>query len=226
MVPVSASSQVIMASRTNSPFRQENVLWTDLQASDSQESDSEDTDSEDTDSRKANPDIPRRTYPKPDLTYGFPIISPTKSSPKGFVRDEYIQSFSLSVLGKLRTKRVHSAATSGLRNWILKGDDGKLKAPDLLCFPWAIVETKHCLGSSGEVEKCYCQAANASADAFSLQEQLLTVAFDNTPRTLSPIIAFTCIGPRIKVWLTYRWKQSDPEKTLIVSIEDAVSSGF
>ena len=147
-----------------------------------------------------------------------------KGLSKGFVKGEYIQRFSLDVLGKLLSNRVHCATSTGLRRWTKTKDDVKLKAPDLLCYPWAIVEMKYFLATKVKVEKCYCRAANASAAALSLREQLLAPAFGTIPRTLSPIITFTCIGPRIKVWLTYRWKKT--ERTFIVSIEDAVSSEF
>jgi hypothetical protein len=207
MVLVSTSSQTVAISETNNSFRQENFQWNEFQ-----------------DWQESIPHFKRRTDPKPDLTYGFPIISSPKGLPRGFVKEEYIQSFFLSVLGKLCSNGVHSATTTGLRRWTETKDDVKLKAPDLLCYPWAIVEMKHSQVSPAEVEKCYCQAANASAAALSLQEQLFAPAFGTIPKTLSPIIAFTCIGPRIKVWLTYRWKGSG--KTFIVSNEDVVFSGF
>jgi hypothetical protein len=207
MVFVSTSSQTVTISEAKSSFRQENFLWNEFQ-----------------DWQKQFPHFKRRTDPKPDLTYGFPIISSPEGLPEGFVKDEYIQSFSLDVLGKLRSNGVHSATTTGLRRWAETKNGVKLKAPDLLCYPWAIVEMKHSQVSSAEVEKCYCQAANASAAALSLQEQLLALAFGTIPRTLSPIIAFTCIGPRIKVWLTYRWKGFG--KKFIVSNKDVAFSGF
>jgi hypothetical protein len=171
-------------------YRQENYQWTDFKSWE-----------------EAPANLKRRTEPKPDLTYGFPIISSTKGLPKGFVRDEYVQCFSLDVLGKLRSNGVCSATTTGLQKWNKHKNESKLKATDLLCFPWAVVETKHMLVSAAEVEKCYCQAANASAAALSLRQELVTLAFGAIPETLSPIIAFTCIGPRIKVWLTYRIEQ-------------------
>jgi len=112
----------------------------------------------------------------------------------------------------------------GLRRWTTTKKDDDLRAHDVLCYPWAIVEMKHFRVSPAEVNNCYCQAANASSAALSLQEHLLVRAYGAIPKTLSPIIAFTCIGPRIKVWLTYRWETSEAKIT--VSIEDEVSSGF
>src|SRR5947209_157120 len=100
MVLASASSQIVVASETNDLFRQENFQWNEFR--NWQESIS---------------GITRRTDPKPDLTYGFPIISSAEGSLKGFARDEYFQSFSLNVLRKLHSQGVSSAVTAGLRRW-------------------------------------------------------------------------------------------------------------
>ena len=81
---------------------------------------------------------------------------------------------------------------------------------------------KHFRVSPAVVKNCYCQAANASSAALSLQAHLLARAYGTVPKALSPIIAFTCIGPRIKVWLTYRLETS--QGTIIVSIEDEACS--
>ena len=67
---------------------------------------------------------------------------------------------------------VHSTPNTGLRRWTKTGKDDGLKTHDLLCYPWAIVELKHSLVSQAEVKVCYYQAANASAAALSLQENL------------------------------------------------------
>jgi hypothetical protein len=190
MVLVRCLKSVPIASTAYLLYRQENYQWTDFKSWE-----------------EAPINLKRRTDPKPDLTYGFPILSSTKDMPKGFVRDEYVQCYSLDVLGKLRSNSVCSATTTGLRKWTKNKDESKLKASDLLCFPWAIVEMKHFLVSAAQVEYCYCQAANASAAALSLRRELLTMAFGVIPDTLSPVIAFTCIGPQIKVWLTYRTVQ-------------------
>ncbi|KAL9115200.1 MAG: hypothetical protein Q9227_000994 [Pyrenula ochraceoflavens] len=164
---------------------------------------------------KLLPGLTKRTIRKPDLTYGFPILSSSEGLPKGFARDSYVQSFSLDVLAKLRSDYVHSTTTKGLRGWPKAKKTTALKAHDLLCYPWAVAEMKHSSVSQSEVEHCYCQAANASAAALTLQEQLLEQAFGDSPEEVLPIIAFTCIGPRVKVWLTYRAEGESGSSTIM-----------
>lgn len=83
----------------------------------------------------SNPQTKRRKDPKPDLTYGFPMIPPQKDPSKDFLRGEYIQSFSLNVLRELHLERVYSAPTTGLRRWTDKMNDDDLKGPDWMCYP-------------------------------------------------------------------------------------------
>jgi hypothetical protein len=52
-------------------------------------------------------------------------------------------------------------------------------------------------------ERCYCQAANASAAALDIRTELFTKAFGGADLTVPPVIAFTCVGHVVKVWLTY-----------------------
>ncbi|KAI9695123.1 MAG: hypothetical protein M1820_008891 [Bogoriella megaspora] len=148
--------------------------------------------------------IQRRKSPQPDLTYGFPIISHSDCLPAGFAEDDYVQSFSLDVLRRLRSNEVFTAPASGLRRLNKNGSTAKIEIHDKLCFPWAIVEFKDDQASPAEIKECYCQAANGSAAALSLRERLFHQAQSQVPKTVPPVIAFTCIGPRIKLWLTYR----------------------
>jgi hypothetical protein len=77
-----------------------------------------------------------------------------------------------------------------------------LPSSDFLCFPWAVVEAKHAQLEMSAEEYCQCQLANATACAYDLQETLIRSVNDSCP--VDPIIGFTCIGPRVKLWLTYR----------------------
>jgi hypothetical protein len=56
------------------------------------------------------------------------------------------------------------------------------------------------------VERCYCQAANAAAAALDLQAQLFDKLKYQRSAQLPPVVAFTCIGPVVKVWLAYQEK--------------------
>ena len=101
----------------------------------------------------------------------------------------------------------------------------QLRATDLICFPWAIVEvkknkekimpgaayTKHnrkiARKNEASEQFCYCQAANASASALTMREELTVVANDPSElRDALVIFSFTCIGPSVKLWVTYRRK--------------------
>lgn len=56
------------------------------------------------------------------------------------------------------------------------------------------------------VERCYCQAANAAAVALDLQAQLFDKLKDSRSLQPPPVLAFTCVGPVVKVWLAYQDK--------------------
>lgn len=138
--------------------------------------------------------------------------------------------------------------TTGLRKWTQSPQNTFLSTKDLACFPWAIVEFKKQVQGSevAPKERCYCQAANASAAALALQAQLSVKAMeatiekgryyqaadasaasptlqaqlsakareeqklrDDACSRLLPIISFTCVGPIVKVWLTYYKERSN-----------------
>jgi hypothetical protein len=110
-----------------------------------------------------------------------------------------IQYFTLDTLGILRSDGVHSETTTGLRKWSQNEiDKADLKTPNLLYYPWAIVETKHFKVPSSSKEYCHCQAVNASSAALHLREKLLNLAAGKI-KTSAPIIAFPCIGPHVKL---------------------------
>ncbi|CAO2657104.1 Nn.00g032300.m01.CDS01 [Neocucurbitaria sp. VM-36] len=155
-----------------------------------------------------NTNLARRTRPKPDLTYAFPILNKSFNKLRGFERDDFTKAFSAQSLGTLTQKKIICTPTTGLRNWMKTPHRTFLGSADLACFPWAVVEFKRepRPGVSLE-ERCYCQAANASAAALDLRTQLLTD--DDACSTVPPVIAFTCVGHIVKVWLTYS-EAADP----------------
>jgi hypothetical protein len=167
---------------------------------------------------RLDPSIARLTQPKPDLTYGFPVISPDKEAFGIFEGSAKRNSFSLPVLEQLRTSQnehLISTPTTGLYNSARKKKGKALEAKDLMCFPWAIIEVKRGTADDGQkaeardhakrAEFCYCQAANASAAALTLREDLAAKAKD-TSNLIGPrvIFSFTCVGSAVKLWLTYR----------------------
>jgi hypothetical protein len=188
---------------------------------------------------RLDPGIARLTQPKPDLTYGFPIILPDKKSYQSKQGD----SFSLPVLEQLRNngkESLISTPTTALYNWATKKNAKLLEAKDRMCFPWAVVEIKRgtafykqqdttdneCHGSANNElrvkkaaaraherrkEFCYCQAANASAAGLTLRENLATRANDTSKLDDARVMfAFTCVGSAVKLWITYRQKPVCP----------------
>lgn len=157
----------------------------------------------------------RRTQPKPDHTYAFQVQDTSRSEPKGFARDASVQTLSLQVLGSLVKQGVSCAPTTGLRKWVDAPIKPALSSHDASCFPWAIVEFKKTFttGSNANEEKCYCQAANAAAAALELQGQLFDKANGGLSSQLPPVIAFTCVGPIVRVWLAYQDGAGPTEET-------------
>lgn len=164
------------------------------------------------------PGIRKRTGPKPDLTYGFKA-GENGSKLREFEKMPYFQNFSFEVLGKLlaRDPPIQSTVTTGLSRWGSMGSgtrplyhgskhSRRLMTPDYLCFPWAVVEVKHAQAQMPDEEFCQCQLANSTACAYEMQENLVASVSDSLP--VDPIIGFTCIGPRVKLWLTYRGNDS------------------
>ncbi|KAH7075071.1 hypothetical protein FB567DRAFT_536111 [Paraphoma chrysanthemicola] len=147
------------------------------------------------------PDLHPRTLPKPDLAYAFPMVNRMFDNLKGAERDEFSRCFSLEAIQMLAAKGTISTVTTGLRNSTRPNKKPILSTADRACFPWAIVEVKKQVPASQctPVERCYCQAANAAAAAIALRAQL----FRNAYSTMPPVIAFTCCGPDVRVWLMY-----------------------
>jgi hypothetical protein len=159
--------------------------------------------------------VNKRTQPKPDLTYAFPVQG--SDSPKGLARDELFRTLSFEVLSGLMSHGVSCVPTTGLRKWTKDSEKTTLRGLDRSCFPWAIVEMKRDAATSDEsLERCCCQAANAAAAALELQAQLFDKLGEASPE-LPPVVAFTCIGPIVKVWLAYQDQTLSSKKRCQVS---------
>jgi len=129
--------------------------------------------------------------PKPDLTFGFKA------------QESQTTRFSIDNLGKLQDQKpaIYSTLTPKLLKYF-QGKPIKLMNSDTLCFPWAVVEAKHAQVYEKDAEYSYCQLANATACAFKLRENLVKSVHDTN--IIDPIIGFTCVGPVVRLWLTYR----------------------
>jgi hypothetical protein len=164
---------------------------------------------------EGNANIARLSSPKPDLTYAFPIFKDAVDLPGGFVDYDCAKNFSVDYLMQLR-----QPSTNGLRlkcslnAGLYKASQRKCKIDELndyelMCFPWALVEVKKPDVQDKDVEKCYCQAANGSAIALKILGSVFFEAYGSIPDDLPPIIAFTCIGPDLRLWLAYVDRQPE-----------------
>jgi hypothetical protein len=169
-----------------------------------------------------DPRISRPTDPKPDFTYGFPITKTDDSLPTGFRQEECVENFSLEVLARLRSKGVISAPRSGLHNWA-KNKRGDTKRSDLICFPWAVVELKIAKVPPKEIQFCYCQAANGASTALKIYENLSRDATGKIDCRIPPVVAFTCIGPEVKVWLAYSCRKQNQSSCHVTKLKPIIS---
>jgi hypothetical protein len=183
------------------PFREGNVLWTEFP-----------------NLRPCSTTPAPRTRPKPDLTYAFPVTDCSLDKLRGFERDVLSTAFTIQTLSTLTQRGTICAPTAGLRNWP-KPTRRPLETKDLACFPWAVVEVKKHVRTKDvtPIERCYCQAANASAAALDIRAQLFNKVSGDAVSPLPPVIAFTCIGHIVKVWLTYL-DTSDADRTAHVQV--------
>ncbi|KAL1801647.1 hypothetical protein ACET3X_001989 [Alternaria dauci] len=134
---------------------------------------------------------PVRTEPKPDLAYLFPIIDPACNMARVLHLDPRVENFTLPVLSELRkTKEIISSPTTTLLN----RNPTKLGASDLACFPWAVIEVKRGTWKDDSAEFCYCQAANGSAEALIIREELAAKVRDPSNDALV-IFSFTLLSP-------------------------------
>lgn len=116
---------------------------------------------------------------------------------------EGIANFSLTFHRKLCKQSIVTCPCSSLQA-DEDHDQGRLRKPHRVCFPWAVIEIKRDQGPRSASEYCSCQAANGAAAALALQQPLVRAVFGKDAETyLFPVISFTCVGPRVKTWIAY-----------------------
>jgi hypothetical protein len=162
--------------------------------------------------RTLNPQGGRLTTPKPDLTYGFPVYKSMGDLPKGAAHMDLFRNFSADTIRKL--SRSPWELKSSLTTKIPQGDLEDLQNSDTMCFPWAVVEVKKCPRRQDVRHRCYRQAANASATALDITTRLFEEPGGHVSDDLPPIIAFTCVGPELRLWLTF-WVTIDGRKVKV-----------
>ncbi|KAI9714004.1 MAG: hypothetical protein M1820_000734 [Bogoriella megaspora] len=143
------------------------------------------------------------TQPKPDFAYAFNIYD-IKDGATGHWRTNDAQNFSLKELRRLRERSDgRCLLSSPTKNFWIQ-EDGNYQDQKMSCFPWAVVESKK--NRMNTAEFCYCQAANAACAAVKLMENLIRSpeSVHNVDKeTIPPVVAFTTVGPYVKVWLAY-----------------------
>ena len=125
--------------------------------------------------------------PKPDFWFGLGLYKEKQLSrlrglelkDKGI---EYLTQKSLVCISQARTEKlIYQPVKSG----------------KCVAFPWMVVELKK---EKGDKEECVLQAANASHTSLMLCEQLAARA----SRDPLPIVAFTSVGPKAKLFIAYK----------------------
>ena len=161
--------------------------------------------------RNSDKSIQQLTGPKPDFTYGFPINKTVDRLAPGFQDHELVTNFLLEVLGKLRSDGLISSPLTGLEHWP-KAKKLNWSQSHLVCFPWAVVELNPVYAQD---VFCYDQAANAASAALTIFDDLCKKATGVDSPGKSPVVAFTCIGPSIRLWLAY---SSPPQSTTVCHV--------
>lgn len=82
-----------------------------------------------------------------------------------------------------------------------------------MAYPWAVVEVKPEDVSDSTEQFCFEQAANASAAAIRMYKRLVDRCQGLGAAQIPPVIAYTCVGHKVKVWLTF----FDEKEAVIVS---------
>ena len=146
------------------------------------------------------PEQPKPTQPKPDIYFAIQVYE-RLPSPMGFLNRGF-QNLTLEALcsyqGLTCSPSKHLPKCKPIR------EHEKHKA----CFPFAIVELKSDTAPKSEIAKCYCQAANAASCALAMlcnlcEQTLNAMYWRGEHNQVLPVVAFTFIGPKAKVWLAY-----------------------
>lgn len=146
------------------------------------------------------------TTPKPDMFLGHPILKPNEDA-KGLEKSAPVYNFSLSKLYPLLKAGLYSSPTTGLSKYGInrprtRAASQEMSNDHLVCFPFAVIELKHQSVGGSREQQCFCQAANAASVALNMLENLYSLADQRqNSHHVPPIVAFTCIGPKIRLWI-------------------------
>ena len=129
----------------------------------------------------------QRHRPKPDFWFGLGLYDEKQLSRlKGLeIKDKGIEYFTQRKLEEISTTRTE--------NLIYQPVDARRYA----AFPWMVVEIKK---EFGDEEECIRQAANAGHTSLMLSKGLAARANMDA----LPIVAFTSVGPKAKIFIVYK----------------------
>ncbi|KAG8527327.1 uncharacterized protein KY384_007479 [Bacidia gigantensis] len=144
------------------------------------------------------PFAPYPTHPKPDFYFSIQIYEKLRE-PMGFFNKAFQE---LSFESLKACKGLRYCPSIAPRNAMHEGSQHNV------CFPFAIAEVKADGVSDAKVTECFCQAANAASCALAMLCDLSrhnpnAEYWHRLHHDILPVICFTFIGYRAKVWLAY-----------------------
>ena len=145
------------------------------------------------------PDEVRPTRPMPDIYFAIRIQN-GEPEPKGFLRHQTFRNFTHRALIACKGLRYSPSADPETDMYNYKHHQ--------ICFPFAIVETKHQGVPKPKIEACYCQAANSSSTALAMLCNLSKPIrgaqhWWGKHNEVPPVVSFTFIGYHVRLWLSY-----------------------
>ncbi|KAH6677435.1 hypothetical protein B0J14DRAFT_584240 [Halenospora varia] len=161
--------------------------------------------------RTAPPNAPPLTAPKADLYIALPIFSKDFTA-TGFHKDDCIKNFTQDNLTRLEKSKNGNLISNPITPMLDTLKD--ITEKHLVCFPSTVVEIKHHKVNQSEIRKCYAQAANASATALSMLGRLSHLSIpSHAVGEIQPVVAFTFIGNKFRVWVTHIVTKCDASNT-------------
>jgi hypothetical protein len=145
--------------------------------------------------------------PKPDRAFYFTIHNFT--SPQNIpsserwlwedsAQEKLIENFSLDVLDSLWQNGLQFCLSTK------SNESDRYRPRELQCFPWLIIEHKRANPGKAEIEKCYCQAANAGSAALMMLQTAAKYAENRDQgQHVPPVVTITTISKEVRVWVVF-----------------------
>ena len=142
--------------------------------------------------------------PMPDFWFGLGLYHEKQLSRlKGLERkDKGIEYFIPEKLEGMSTTRTEKTRTEKTRTEKTRTEKliyQPVSSRRHAAFPWMVVELKR---EAGDEKQCIRQAANAGYTSLMLSERLAAPAHMDP----LPIVAFTSVGPKAKIFIAYKAK--------------------